>query len=122
MCSKCLATATHGKYCAAHKDTERQRDRQRQRVNADNPLYKLYKCKLWRVFVRDEVLMRDPQCVEVENGVRCQRLATDIHHVVDADTWVAQGSDFYDTDNLAGLCHAHHSRYTGRNNAAQKRT
>jgi hypothetical protein len=31
---------------------------------------------------------------------------------VRVDGWEAQGGDFYDTDNLEGLCHAHHSGHT----------
>jgi hypothetical protein len=55
------------------------------------------------------VLARDPLCTFKVNGSRCPRLATDVHHKVDAEEWMALGNDFYDLDNLEGLCHAHHT-------------
>jgi hypothetical protein len=109
MCSKCYQTALPGSpLCAKHKAAPDTRQR--------SPLKRLYDRKLWRVYTKQAVMMRDAQCTEVVNGTRCPLLATDIHHVVDAIEWVAQHDgderSFYDLDNLAGLCHAHHARHT----------
>jgi len=106
MCSKCYAQALPGSpRCAAHAQREPNRKR--------NDLRPLYKCKRWRV-TRMHVLARDVQCTHKENGKQCVQLSTDVHHVVEAEQWVAQGGDFYDQDNLAGLCHPHHSGITAR--------
>lgn len=106
MCKRCHNTAEQGSNtCAAHKGTD---DKNRVR----NPLRHLYWRKLWRVITRSAVLARDPFCTYIENGARCMRLATDIDHVIDAVQWVALGNDFFNVDNLRGLCHAHHSKRT----------
>lgn len=105
MCSKCYSTAEIGSsLCTKHKAEPDTRQR--------STLKKLYDRKLWRVFTKQSVMARDPQCTEIVNGVRCMQLATDAHHIIDAQEWVALGNDFYDLDNLAGLCHAHHARHT----------
>jgi hypothetical protein len=54
------------------------------------------------------VLFRDPLCAFIVNGTRCARLATAVHHIIDAVTWTAQGGDFCDIENLCGLCKEHH--------------
>jgi hypothetical protein len=115
MCAKCHRVALPSeRYCAAHKVSAAKRDR--------NQLRPLYKCKRWRV-TRIVVLDRDTQCTVVEHGTRCLQLSTDVHHVIDALEWVANGGDFYDTDNLQGMCHAHHSSHTARTQGfAQRRT
>ena len=106
-CTRCYATAEAGSnLCAKHKAAPDNRRR--------SPLRKLYWTKLWRVVIRGEVLLRDPICAHTENGARCPRLATDIDHIIDAEVWVAAGRDFYDMDNLRGLCHSHHSQRTAR--------
>lgn len=73
----------------------------------------MYKCKAWRL-ARLLVIARDVQCTIMENGTRCPRLSTDCHHRVEAREWLAQGGNFYDVANLAGLCHEHHSRHTAK--------
>lgn len=110
MCSKCHNTAEPGtSRCAVHKGSDSDRNRVR------NPLRHLYWRKLWRVDTRREVLFRDPICTHIENGARCPRLATDIDHVIDAVVWVlTMGRDFFDMENLRGLCHSHHSKRTAR--------
>jgi 5-methylcytosine-specific restriction endonuclease McrA len=108
MCSKCHGTAVAGtRFCLNHQNAVAAADRQRK--DADG-LRKLYNCKLWRVIVRGSVLSRDAQCAQEDSGMRCPRLATEVDHIVEAVTWVAQGHDFYDEDNLRGLCKAHHNR------------
>lgn len=107
MCAKCHNTAVPGSpYCTAHRNSVAIADAQRK---AANPLRKLYWTKLWRVITRSAVLVRDPRCAWEEDGPRCWALATEIDHIVDAAQWVAQGHDFYDLDNLRGLCKAHHN-------------
>lgn len=110
MCSRCHQTALPGSsFCAAHKATEQQNERTRKQ----SPFQLLYKRRAWRL-TREQVLSDDPQCAFVDdNGVRCPLLATDVHHVIRAEVWVTvMGRDFHDTDNLEGVCKAHHSRYT----------
>jgi hypothetical protein len=109
MCSKCYAIALPGeRLCAAHKVTVRQSERDRKK----SPLQKLYNRRAWRL-TRDQVLSDDPQCAFVDsNGVRFPLLATEVHHKIRAEEWVAMDNDFHDSDNLEGVCKAHHSRYT----------
>ena len=112
MCSKCHATALPGStYCELHRDAKAQSDKLQKTGNA---LRRFYNCKLWRVITRSKVLSKDPVCTHIADGKRCPELATDIHHVIDADIWVAQGNDFYDDDNLVGLFKSHHSRHTNQ--------
>lgn len=103
MCSRCLATSAPGsQFCAKHAaqpDTRHPR----------GLLKKLYDCVLWRFYTRNAVLARDPRCTFLVNGERCWELARDIHHSVDAEEWCAAGHNFYDLDNLVGLCKAHHT-------------
>lgn len=107
MCHKCFAAAEPGKtLCPRHRDAAAVADAQRKAVN---PLLRFYNCKLWRVITRSAVLVRDPRCAWEEDGPRCWALATEIDHIVDAAEWVAQGNNFYDLDNLRGLCKDHHN-------------
>jgi hypothetical protein len=113
MCAKCYALATHGKYCERHKDEAARRERE---YKASNPLRKQfnYNCKAWRQ-TRAQILADDPQCAHVDpNGERCPLLATDCHHKIRAEEWVAKGGDYLDMENLEGLCKAHHSATTAR--------
>jgi hypothetical protein len=104
MCSKCHQTAVAGgRFCAMHNSLPDSGH------GARGPLEKLYNCVGWRKWTRNAVLFRDPICAFIVNGTRCARLATDVHHKVDAEIFLAQGGDFYDQDNLEGLCHAHHT-------------
>jgi hypothetical protein len=99
-CVKCYATRLPGsKFCATHQALPDIRHGSR------NPLYNTV---LWRKWTRMQVLFRDPICAFIVNGTRCLRLASAIHHIIDAETWVAQGNDFCDQDNLCGLCKEHH--------------
>jgi integrase len=111
MCKKCYQNAEPGtSLCVKHTNADKIRDRG---YKTANPLRPFYWTQRWKV-IRRLVLARDPQCTHMEHGVRCVQLSTDVHHVIDAQTWVAQGGDFYDTDNLAGLCRPHHSRETAK--------
>ncbi len=106
MCKRCHATALPGTaLCAKHTAAPEIRKR--------NELRPLYCCKKWRI-TRMHVIARDAQCQRIENGIQCPRLSTDCHHVIEAEQWLAQGGDFYDMDNLEGLCHSHHSQHTAR--------
>lgn len=111
MCSKCHRTAALGsRYCTLHANTQAIADKMRK---LSSELRKLYNTKMWRVITRNSVLTRDAQCTHLDNGIRCPFLSTDVHHIIEAQLWVAQGGDFYAEDNLVGLCHSHHSRITG---------
>ncbi len=106
MCRKCFAAAEPGTtLCAAHRNSVAIADSRRK---AADPLLKLYHCKRWFV-TRRMVLARDPRCAWEENGARCWELGTEADHIVEAAQWVAMGNDFYDQDNLRGLCKAHHN-------------
>ena len=116
MCSRCHRTALPGqRFCAAHKNTLKERERS----YAKNPLKKLFGRKAWKQTREQALFDAGHVCQHIDgNGVRCPLLATDIHHVVQADVYIAQhGGDesaFYDSDNLQALCHAHHSSVTAR--------
>jgi hypothetical protein len=100
MCSKCHQTAVAGgRFCAEHNVAPRPAHGSR------NPLYNRV---LWRKWTRNAVLFRDPICAFIANGTRCARLASAVHHIIDAETWVSQGHDFCDQENLCGLCKEHH--------------
>ena len=114
QCKKCYATAINGtRFCARHQTADRDSEQQREKTRQNDGLRKFYWSSRWKA-VRRFVLGRDPICAHVENGTRCWRLASDCHHIVEAAAWMAQGGDFFDPDNLQGLCHAHHSRHTAR--------
>jgi 5-methylcytosine-specific restriction protein A len=89
-----------GRYCPDHtKQVSQQYDRER----ASDPVRKLYHKAQWYQ-VRLVVLARDPICVE------CKHAATEeIDHVIPAR---AYSGDFYDPDNLQGLCRSCHSSKT----------
>lgn len=105
MCKRCHNTAEPGSnVCAKHAATPEIRQR--------NDLRPMYKCKRWYQ-TRAHVLARDPICMWGLTG-DCMALSTDCDHVIDAALWVKTGGDFYDMENLRGLCHPHHSRRTAR--------
>jgi hypothetical protein len=104
MCSKCHQTAVAGgRYCAQHQPMPRL-------GGSHGTRDPRYQTALWRRWTRQAVLSRDPVCAFVTMGSRCPRLASAIHHVIDAITWTAQGGDFNDTENLCGLCKEHHDQ------------
>ncbi len=94
--------------CQKHtgKEESNEWDRWRKRVGND-AMVKLYKCKRWYM-TRRQVLARDQVCVACNNA-----LSTDCDHVIDARVWVSNGRDFYDQENLQGLCSPCHSKKTG---------
>lgn len=107
MCKRCYKTALPGQsLCETHAA-------QPQPTRVRNELRKLYKCKRWYV-TRAHVLARDPVCTWTINGESCPRLSTACDHILDAVQWVEKGGDFYDMDNLRGLCHPHHSERTAK--------
>jgi hypothetical protein len=105
MCGRCLKTALPGPgppRCAMHQATpaspgSSSRDRR-------------YQLAQWRIHTRRVVLGRDALCAFIVNGRRCVRLGTQIHHIIDVITWTAQGHDFFDVENLCGLCAEHHDQ------------
>jgi len=110
LCAACIRPAMDGsRYCTQHQGLAQQREAEYR----DNALRKLYRTRRWRL-TRAQVLHDDPICAHVEGGRRCPWLATNVHHVIRAEIWVARGGDFFDPANLQGLCHAHHSAETAR--------
>lgn len=102
---------TDARYCAAHqRDNTHRADRQafdQQRQN--DPHRKLRAGSQWRR-TREFVLARDPICCD------CHREASvEVDHIIMARLWCATlTNDYYDTNNLQGLCHSCHSRKTAR--------
>lgn len=105
MCAKCHGTPLPGtRYCAKHTAATKARE--------TDAIRRLYDTKAWKV-TRAQVLARDPRCCHKdEQGARCWMIATDVHHVIRAELWVLMGRNFFDQDNLEGLCHPHHSAET----------
>jgi 5-methylcytosine-specific restriction protein A len=61
--------------------------------------------------IRARVLKRDGhQCTHTENGVRCDRPATDVDHII--------ANDDHSFGNLQSLCSEHHDSKSGREGAA----
>jgi 5-methylcytosine-specific restriction endonuclease McrA len=112
MCRRCHNTALPGtSLCAAHRDTDAAQDKQRKAANPLRAQFD-YHCKAWRM-TRQMTLFRYPQCAQKEDfGSRCTRLATEAHHIVNAQIWVEGGGNYLDQDNLVGLCKPCHSRHT----------
>lgn len=70
----------------------------------------LYKTARWQA-VRKQVLSEQPLCVDCQDQGHTTA-ATDVDHIVRA---THAGLDrFFDRDNLAGRCHAHHAQKTAR--------
>lgn len=112
MCSKCHQTAEPGtSLCTAHRDADKVADKERKAANPLRVQFN-YNSKAWRV-TRQVTLFRFPLCAQVDEcGARCPELATEAHHIVNAQVWVAQGGSYLDQDNLVGLCKACHSKHT----------
>ena len=64
----------------------------------------MYRAPLPRATTRRRQLIDQPMC-EADG---CKLLATDVHHIQD----LSDGGDPWDPDNLASLCHKHHSQIT----------
>jgi hypothetical protein len=115
MCKKCHRTAETGtSLCNQHQNADKQREHEREQKRQSG-IRPLYWSKRWKV-TRRHVIANNPQCAFVDSntGARCPQLSTDVHHKIDAQVWMDQGGDFYDTDNLEALCHPHHSSETAR--------
>ena len=69
---------------------------------------RVYDTQAWKR-VRTAFLAQHPLCVMCD----AQGKATPAHHV-DHIVPIADGGDWYDTDNLQGLCATHHSQKTAR--------
>jgi len=101
MCSKCHQTSVPGsRFCALHTTADSRHPR--------SATKRLYDCKKWKL-TRQRVLALNPVCTNMINSLPCPRLSTDVHHVVDAEEYMARGGDFYDRDNLQALCHTCHT-------------
>src|ERR1700674_1980226 len=105
-CTRCYTVAERGsRFCPKHQNADRERDRQ---YKAASPTRKLKDTKRWKV-VRIHILARDPQCTGVVNGVPCPRLSEHVHHKINAEKYVAAGGDYFDPENLSGMCPSCHS-------------
>jgi 5-methylcytosine-specific restriction protein A len=102
---------TDGRYCDKHaagnsraaqrQEFDRLRDRQ-------DPWREYYDTAQWRR-TRAFVLARDPVCKS------CGRAASVVcDHTIRASLWLASGHDFYDLDNLQGLCKRCHDSKTAK--------
>lgn len=90
------------RYCAAHtKLAQAQYDTER----ASDPVRKQYHTQQWKL-TRTAVLVRDPICVECHHAG-----SEEADHVIPAR---AYSGDFFDLDNLQGLCRACHSSKTAK--------
>jgi 5-methylcytosine-specific restriction protein A len=96
----------HG-LCAAHRAEQRQRE-DAERGSARE---RGYRSPRW-LATRARILARDPIC----RFPGCRRPSTDCAHIVPRSEG---GSD--DERNLRGLCHAHHSAETARDESWQRR-
>jgi 5-methylcytosine-specific restriction enzyme A len=110
-CTRCHTVAERGsRFCLKHQNADAIRDRE---YKAASPTRKLKDTKRWEV-VRRHILARDPICTGVVNGVPCPRLSEHVHHKINAEKFVAAGGDYFDMENLAGLCPSCHSRETSK--------
>ena len=69
-----------------------------------------YRTARWRQ-LRRLVLTEEPTCRECAAEGRPCEPATDVHHI---DKHGGDFRKFFDRNNLRGMCHAHHARYTQR--------
>src|SRR5262245_30176734 len=84
-----------------------ERRAERPRSNVD--IRRLYKTARWQR-LREQKQYDNPFCVDCQAEGHLE-LWTDLDHVVPhRGDWMR----FWDYDNLAGLCHRHHSRKTQR--------
>jgi len=74
-----------------------------------------YRSPMWRQ-VRREVLQRQPCCMYcLKEGMSVE--ATVVDHIVP----VKQGADFFDQQNLQGLCRSHHQQKSAKEGNAYRR-
>lgn len=94
---------TRGGRCQTHA-----RQKEQRRPNVDVRVW--YSCARWKR-LRALVLAQEPLCVD------CQTLDGRVCASVEVHHKVRHGGDpilFYARENLAALCHAHHSARTAR--------
>ena len=73
-----------------------------------------YDTKLWRA-LRETVLREQPICAT--EG--CTRVSKQCDHIIPKRIWCdEQGKDFYDRENLQGLCRECHTEKTSKENTA----
>jgi 5-methylcytosine-specific restriction protein A len=91
------------RYCDVHA---KQMSQQYESERADDPFRRQYHTQAWRPITRDIVLARDPICMECHAAA-----STEVDHIIPAREYAG---DFYDPDNLQGLCKPCHSAKTAR--------
>jgi hypothetical protein len=101
-----LVKAGAGGYCPKHLVQHNQRinhDRQ------DDEIHSLYKTARWLKF-RNWFLGYNPECQRIVRRVRCQRLATDVHH---RRGLREHPEDLTDAEQCVALCKACHHKHSG---------
>ena len=110
-----LATARGSRWCENHQTDNYEIRRERDRKQ--NPSLKWYGLAIWgkvKTAFRSAFPERAFLCQNIENGVQCRELATEIDHVIPhKGNWLLfLGGVNY--ENLQGLCKVHHSQKTAR--------
>jgi hypothetical protein len=100
----CGLAVTNAGYCPAHvrNNSETRYDKAR----ASDATRKMYNSVRYRRF-REFLLVRNPICQRIENGIRCHRPSSVLHHLIDPDT--PGGLDkFLLAENCCMVCPGHH--------------
>jgi hypothetical protein len=107
-CNKpgCVELVKGSKYCARHDEQAKQREYEAKRTDEvwmlyQSPRWKKFRLWFWRL---------NPQCQRINDGVRCEQVATTIHHRISP----RQRPDlFTDADNVKSVCSQHHHNHEG---------
>jgi 5-methylcytosine-specific restriction protein A len=102
----CPALIKQGSHCAKHAEQVEQRSYETKKADE---VWMLYQQPRWKKF-RLWFWRSNPQCQRVIDGVRCEQIATTIHHRISP----RQRPDlFIDADNVKAVCTKHHSNSEG---------
>jgi 5-methylcytosine-specific restriction endonuclease McrA len=75
----------------------------------DDELRSLYKTARWLKF-REWFLAYNVICQRITNGVRCERIATEVHH---RRGLREHQEDLYDAEQCVALCKGCHHKHSG---------
>jgi hypothetical protein len=101
-----LVKAGAGGYCPKHLEQHNQRINHER---LDDELRSLYKTARWLKF-RAWFLAYNPICQRIVDGVRCQRIATEVHHRRGLREYM---EDLCDAEQCVALCKACHHKHSG---------
>jgi hypothetical protein len=101
-----LVKAGAGGYCPKHLEQHTQRVN---RERLDDELRALYRSAGWLRF-RSWFLAYNILCQRIIRGVRCQRIATDVHH---RRGLRQHPEDLCDAEHCVALCKACHHKHSG---------